>query len=68
MKSMYDRELLVIVWELEEWWHYIQGSGHTTIIYSDNQNLTYFRSAQKLNQWQAWWSLYLLEFDVKLIH
>ena len=32
------------------------------------QNLTYFRTAQKLNRRQARWSLYLLEFAVKLIH
>ena len=66
--KIYDRELLAIIWALEEWRHYIQGSGHTTVIYSDHQNLTYFWSAQKLNRWQARWSLYLSEFDVKLIH
>ena len=66
--EIYDRELLAIIWALEEWQHYIQGSSHTTIIYSDHQNLTYFQNAQKLNRWQAWWSLYLSEFDVKLIH
>jgi hypothetical protein len=32
------------------------------------QNLTYFRTAQKLNGRQASWSLYLSEFDVKLVH
>ena len=47
--EIYDRELLAIIWALEEWRHYVQGSGHTTIIYSDHQNLTYFQSAQKLN-------------------
>ena len=41
---------------------------YTTSIYSDHQNLTYFWNAQKLNRWQARWSLYLLEFNVKLIH
>ena len=51
--EIYDRELLAIIRALEEWRHYIQGSGHTTIIYSDHQNLTYFRSAQKLNRRQA---------------
>ena len=66
--KIYDRELLAIIRALEEWRHYIQGSGHTTIIYSDHQNLTYFQSAQKLNRRQARWSLYLSEFDVKLIH
>ena len=66
--EIYDRELLAIIWVLEEWRHYIQGLGHTTIIYSDHQNLTFFRSAQKLNWRQAQWSLYLSEFDVKLLH
>ena len=66
--EIYDRKLLAIIRALEEWQHYIQGSGHTTTIYSNHQNLTYFRNAQKLNRRQAQWSLYLLEFNVKLIH
>ena len=48
--EIYDRELLGIIHALEEWRHYIQGSGHTTIIHSDHQNLTFFKSAQKLNR------------------
>ena len=55
-------------WALKEWRHYIQGSGHTTIVFSDHKNLTYFRTAQKLNDRQARWSLYLSEFNIKLIH
>src|ERR1700678_1086065 len=47
--EIYDRELLGIIRALEEWRHYIQGSGHTTVIHSDHKNLTYFRTAQKLN-------------------
>ena len=66
--EIYDRELLAIIQALEEWRHYIQGSGHTTVIYSDHQNLTYFRSTQKLNRRQARWSLCLSEFNVRLIH
>jgi hypothetical protein len=48
--EIYDRELLGIIQALEEWRHYIQGSGHMTIIHSDHKNLTYFRTAQKLNR------------------
>src|SRR5271156_6903479 len=55
--EIYDQELLGIVRALEEWRHYIQESGHTTIVYSDHKNLTYFRMAQKLNRRQARWSL-----------
>src|SRR5271170_3512308 len=51
--KIYNRELLAIIHALEEWRHYIQGSGHMTIIHSDHQNLTYFKLAQKLNQQQA---------------
>ena len=48
--EIYDRELLSIIRTLQEWRHYIQGSPHTTIIYTDHKNLTFFRSAQKLNR------------------
>jgi RNase H-like domain found in reverse transcriptase/Integrase zinc binding domain len=66
--EIYDQELLGIIRALKEWRHYIQGSGHTTIVYSDHKNLTYFQMAQKLNDRQARWSLYLSGFDLKLIH
>ena len=66
--EIYDQELLGIIRALEEWHHYIQGSLHMTTIFSDHKNLTYFRTAQKLNRQQARWSLYLLEFNVSLIH
>jgi hypothetical protein len=38
------------------------------IVYSNHKNLTYFQTAQKLNDRQARWSLYLSGFDLKLIH
>ena len=66
--EIYDRELLAIIRALEEWRHYIQGSAHTTVVLSDHKNLTYYREAKKLNRRQARWSLYLSEFDVKLVH
>ena len=66
--KIYDRELLAIIHALNKWQHYIQGSPHTTTILSDHKNLTYYREAQRLNRRQARWSLYLSEFDVKLVH
>ena len=51
--EIYDRELLGIVCTLETWRHYLQGSQFPTIILSDYKNLTYFRTAQKLNWQQA---------------
>ena len=66
--EIYKRELLTIICALEEWRHYIQGSTHTTVVLYDHKNLTYYRTAKKLTQQQARWSLYLSEFDVKLVH
>jgi RNase H-like domain found in reverse transcriptase len=47
--KIYDRELLGIVQALEEWQHYVQGSGHMTLIHMDHWNLTYFWKAQELS-------------------
>jgi hypothetical protein len=66
--KIYDWELLGIIRALKEWRNYIQGSGHMTVVYSDHKNLMYFRTAQKLNDQQARWLLYLSGFDIKLIH
>ena len=51
--DIHDRELLAIIRALEAWRHYIQGSGHTTVILSDHQNLTAHKEAKKLNRQQA---------------
>lgn len=38
------------------------------MVLSDHKNLTYYCKAKKLTQRQTRWSLYLTEFDVKLVH
>jgi RNase H-like domain found in reverse transcriptase len=63
-----DRELLAIVWALKKWRPYIQGSGHTTIVLSDHDNLRHFKVPQTIGWWMAQWTLYLSEFDIKLVH
>jgi hypothetical protein len=66
--EIYDRELLAIVRALEIWKHYLLGTPFTTVVLCDHKNLSYFRSAQKLNRRQARWGIFLSEFDLKLIH
>ena len=66
--QIYDRELLGIIRALDEWRHYLLGSTHTTTVFTDHNNLLYYRSAQKLNRRQARWSLILSEYDIKLVH
>jgi RNase H-like domain found in reverse transcriptase len=48
-----DRELLAIVQALKEWRHYIQGSGHTTIVLSHHDNLRHFKVPQTIGQQMA---------------
>jgi len=62
--DIHDRELLAIIRALEAWRHYIQGSGHSTVILSDHQNLTAHKEAKKLNRRQARWFLFLSEYDI----
>ena len=66
--EIYDRKLLEIIRALETWHYYLQGSPFPTVILSDHKNLIYFWTVQKLNRWQARWSLFLSEFDLKLLH
>ncbi|KAJ3518444.1 hypothetical protein NM688_g9438 [Phlebia brevispora] len=66
--EIYDKELLAIIRALEEYRHYLEGHPETFEIWSDHQNLTYFKSAQKLTRRQARWALYLTRFHYTLHH
>jgi hypothetical protein len=66
--EIYDHKLLAMIRALEEWRHLIQGGQHTTTIYSDHKNLTYWKEPQKLNRRQAQWTQTLSEYDIELIH
>ena len=61
--EIHDKEMLAIIWALQEWRHFIEGAEHQFEIWMDHKNLEYFMSVKQLNQRQAWWSLYLTRFD-----
>jgi hypothetical protein len=42
--DVYDLELLALVSTLDHWHHYLAGSPHKIIIYSDHQNLLYWKN------------------------
>ncbi|KAI5115854.1 hypothetical protein M0805_006710, partial [Coniferiporia weirii] len=66
--EVYDRELLGIIRGLEAWRHYLLGNPHTTIIWCDHKNLSYFRSDRRLSPRQSRWNLYLSQFDYSIMH
>ena len=66
--EIHDKEMLVIIQCLEAWRHFLEGAKDQFEIWTDHKNLEYFIKAQKLNQRQARWSLYLSRFDFALKH
>ena len=65
---MSDREFLAIINALKEWRHYLEGSPHPVIIWSDHENLTRWREPQQLNRRQARWMLYMTRFNYTIKH
>jgi hypothetical protein len=66
--KIHNTEMLAIIRGLEEWRHFLEGARHPVEIWTNHKNLEYFQVAQKLNNRQACWSLYLLCFDFTLHH
>jgi len=66
--EIHDKEMLAIVRYLEAWRHFLEGAVVKFEIWTDHKNLEYFIKAQKLNQRQARWALYLSRFDFTLKH
>ena len=66
--EIHDKEMLAIIWCLEAQRHFLERAKDWFEIWTDHKNLKYFMKAQKLNQRQARWLLYLSGFDFALKH
>ena len=66
--EIHDKEMLAIIQCLEAWRHFLEGAKDWFEIWTNHKNLEYFMKAQKLNQRQARWSLYLSRFYFTLKH
>ncbi len=55
-----NRELLAVKLALEEWRHWLEGSG---VVLDVLKNLEYIKSAKRLNSRQARWALFFGRFD-----
>lgn len=63
-----NRELLVVKLALEEWRHWLEGSEHPFIVWTDHRNLEYLRSAKRLNARQARWMLFFERFKFTMTY
>jgi transposase InsO family protein len=66
--ATYDKELYAIVRALETWRHHLLSSPFPVTIFTDHNNLRYFRTRQILSQKQITWSMFLSEFNFRLEH
>src|SRR5258708_39475319 len=66
--EIYDKELLAINKALKTWRQYLLDAQEQFKIWTDHENLKYFREPQKLNARQARWYLMLQEYDFVLHH
>src|SRR5258708_3738508 len=66
--QIHNKEMLAIMCALDEWCHSLEGMMEKFEILMDHWDLTYFQDAQKLNCWQAHWSLFLSCFNFSLHH
>ncbi len=60
---MGNRELLAVKLALEEWRHWLEGSKHPLIVWTDHKNLSYLQQAKRLNPRQASWALFFTHFN-----
>lgn len=63
-----NSELLAMKCALEEWRHWLEGSRHPFLIFTDHRNLEYIRSAKRLNSRQACWSLFFNRFNFSVTY
>jgi hypothetical protein len=66
--DIYDLELLAIVNALDHWRQYLAGSPHKIIIYSDHQNLLYWKEPHKISHRVAREVLMLSEYNFEICH
>jgi hypothetical protein len=66
--NIYDLELLAIVNALDHWRPYLAGSPHKIIIYSNHQNLLYWKEPHKISCCVAREVLMLSEYDFEICH
>lgn len=63
-----DWELLAIKLALEDWGHWLEGSSHPFIVFTDYKNLKYLHRAKCFNSRQPRWCMFFTRFDFSLFY
>jgi hypothetical protein len=65
---IYDKEFLAIIAAIKEFRHYMHGSKHVVMVYTDHKNISYFTTTRELVGRQVRYAEYLSEFDIEIHH
>jgi RNase H-like domain found in reverse transcriptase/Integrase zinc binding domain len=63
-----DREFLAMIEGLKCNWHLVMGSLHKLMLYTDHNNLHFYRHPQKLNGQVARYIAFLVDFNLEIKH
>ncbi|GJF00732.1 polyprotein [Phanerochaete sordida] len=66
--EIWDREMLAIIEALKDWRQFLEGLPEPFDIWTDHQNLQYWKTAQNLTRRQARWACYLAEYDFRIVY
>ena len=66
--DVYDRELLAVVRALTHWRHLLLGAKHQVMVWTDHNNLTFYRHPQTISSRVARYILRMAEYDLVLKH
>ena len=66
--SVYDKELLGLVFAFGKWHQFLYGALHPIKVFTDHSNLQYFRTRQLLNSRHLRWKLFLHSYDFRLFY
>ena len=66
--DVYNEEMLAVIYSLNQNRHFLQGATHKIIIFSNHQNLTYFKTVILLNRRQARWAEQLEQYNFDLLY
>ena len=64
--EIYDREMLGLIWALEDWQHFPEGIEFKVV--TNHKNMEWWATMWDLNRYQAHWSLYLSHFNFKVTY
>ena len=66
--EIYNKKMLTIVFSLKIWWAFLKKTVMLFTIYTDHQNLEYFKIFKVLNHQQVWWSELLESYNFKIVY